>query len=565
MTDTAQTPGDSLQEDGSLLEVRNLTKYFYEQDTILDRLFGEEPVAVRAVDGLDFDIERGETLGLVGESGCGKSTAGETLLRLQQPTEGEVRFDGQNVYDLASADLDRFRRNAQIVFQDPFSSLDPRMTIGETVKQPLDVHGWPLSDAGVDTDAAVTTNGIDPDVVSVSVADDVDKIVPPDDGTATVTVTVSENAEVDASIGDSTDDPIGDSTDRSIDDRSVDIDGDVRASVEEDLAIEVTTAGEAVEVTVSIDRSDEELRRERVEWLLERVGLSEDQFDRYPHEFSGGQRQRVGIARALALDPEFVVLDEPTSALDVSVQAQILNLLNELQAEFGLTYLLISHDLSVIRHICDRVAVMYLGEIVEIAPSEKIFSEPQHPYTEALLESVPRVDTDERDRDIETLSGDVPSPRDPPSGCRFRTRCPVVIPPETVEVGQESYRAVITVRDRIRERDIDVEGARELVGQETPEADQNERVTERILERLIDVELPEPHRDRVRDAVEAVVDGDWDRGESVLSPYRSICETVSPELQPEADHPAACHRRDQPSEVRSAVENADVSPGEQSD
>ncbi|AUX09946.1 peptide/nickel transport system ATP-binding protein [Halalkaliarchaeum desulfuricum] len=562
MTDTEETAGEAVPEDGSLLQVRNLTKYFYEQDTLLDRLFGEEPVAVRAVDGLDFDIERGETLGLVGESGCGKSTAGETLLRLQQPTDGVVRFDGQNVYELASADLDRFRRNAQIVFQDPFSSLDPRMTIGETVKQPLDVHDWPLSDGEVDTEASVTTDGIDPDVVSVSIADDVDKIVPPEDGTVTVQVEVSENSEEGRADDRRADDRRADdrrADDRRADDRRVDTDGDVRASVQEDLFIEVAANGDAVDVTVTIDRSDDELRRERVEWLLDRVGLSEDQFDRYPHEFSGGQRQRVGIARALALDPEFVVLDEPTSALDVSVQAQILNLLNELQAEFGLTYLLISHDLSVIRHICDRVAVMYLGEIVEIAPSEEIFTQPQHPYTEALLESVPRVDTDERDRDIETLSGDVPSPRDPPSGCRFRTRCPVVIPPESVDVDQVSYRTVLSVRDRIRDRDIDVEGARELVGQEASVGNVDERVTERILERLFDVELPEPHRERVKDAVEAVVDDDWERAESELSAYRSICEVVSPELHPEADHPAACHRRKQPSEVRTAVENADVS------
>ena len=546
----AETIDGTSPSDGSLVEVRNLKKYFYEQDTLLDRLFGEEPVAVRAVDGVGFDIERGETLGLVGESGCGKSTAGETLLRLQQPTDGVVRFDGQNVYELSANDLDRFRRNAQIVFQDPFSSLDPRMTIGETVKQPLDVHDWPLTDPDVDTDATVSTDGIDPDAVTVTVADDVDRVVPPEDGTVSISVTVVERSGND----DSEDD-----RQRDTDDRRVDADGDVRAIVEEDLAVDVTATGDGADVAVAVERSDEQLRRERVEWLLDRVGLSRDQFDRYPHEFSGGQRQRVGIARALTLDPEFVVLDEPTSALDVSVQAQILNLLSELQSEFGLTYLLISHDLSVIRHICDRVAVMYLGEIVEIAPSEEIFTEPRHPYTEALLESVPRVDTDERDRDIETLSGDVPSPRDPPSGCRFRTRCPVVVPPKDVDIDEESYRAVLTVRDRIRDRDIDVEGARELVGQESAEENHDDRVIEWIFDRLLDVELPGEHRRRVRNAIEAVVADDWERAEAELSAYRSICEVVSPELPPQADHPAACHRREQPPDVRTAVENADVS------
>ena len=288
-----------------LVEVRDLQKYFFEQDSLLDRLLGEEPVAIKAVDGITFDVARGETLGLVGESGCGKSTAGETLLRLQEPTAGAVRFDGENVFELSSSELSRFRRNASIVFQDPFSSLDPRRTIGDTVKQPLDVHSWPDDASG---------------------------------------------------------------------------------------------------------REVKQRRKERVRELLERVGLSGDQFERYPHEFSGGQRQRIGIARALALDPEFVVLDEPTSALDVSVQAQILNLLADLQDDFGLTYLLISHDLSVIRHICDRVAVMYLGELVEVADVETLFEVPEHPYTEALLESVPRAETAERERDIDPLAGDGTSP-----------------------------------------------------------------------------------------------------------------------------------------------------------
>jgi peptide/nickel transport system ATP-binding protein len=295
-----------------LLEVDSLRKYYFERDTLIDRALGRDPVSIKAVDGVSFHVDEGETLGLVGESGCGKSTTGETVLRLRDATEGSVTFDGEDVLAMGDAELRAFRRRAQVVFQDPFSSLDPRMTAGDVITEPLDIHG---------------------------------------------------------------------------------------------------IAGR-------------EERRERAKELLERVGLSAGQVDRYPHEFSGGQRQRIGIARALALEPEFIVLDEPVSALDVSVQAQVLNLLEDLQDEFGLTYLFIAHDLSVVRHISDRVAVMYLGRIVETGDVEDIFEDPQHPYTQALLESVPRASTDEFGRRVDALRGDVPSPRNPPSGCRFHTRCP---------------------------------------------------------------------------------------------------------------------------------------------
>jgi len=411
------------REGGVLMSVQDLEKYFDDGVSLLDRLFGESASAVRAVDGVSFDIHRGETLGLVGESGCGKSTVGETILRLQEPTAGSVRFDGETLGE--RGDLTEFRRNAQILFQDPFSSLDPRMPVGQSIRQPLDIHDWPPDDEG---------------------------------------------------------DPA-------------------------------------------------ERKQQRVEGLMERVGLSADQLDRYPSEFSGGQLQRIGIARALALDPDFLVLDEPTSALDVSVQAQILNLLADLQSEFGLTYLFISHDLGVIRYICDRIAVMYLGEIVETAPAEQLFTNPRHPYTEALLESVPRVDMAERERDIDPLAGDVPSPRDPPSGCRFRTRCPKVIPPEGLEIEQEAFRAVMDVRDRIANREIAVEQAWNDI-----EGDSTDRAADRLYDRLVDTELPNRERQRLHEALVDVADGEWtEAGDHLRERYESVCET---------DHPTgevSCH------------------------
>ncbi|MFP9191017.1 ABC transporter ATP-binding protein [Natronosalvus vescus] len=433
-------PGTALERtyDDPLVRVDGLEKYFWENNSLLDRLLGDEPVAVRAVDGVSFDIYEGETLGLVGESGCGKSTTGETLLRLQEPTDGQVEFDGKNVYEMEGGDLQHFRREAQVVFQDPFSSLDPRMTIGRIIRQPLDVH-------------------------------------------------------------------------------------------------EIGTAEE---------------RRERVRDLLERVGLSADQIDRYPHEFSGGQRQRIGIARALALEPEFIVLDEPTSALDVSVQAQVLNLLDDLQDEFDLTYLLISHDLSVIRHICDRVAVMYLGEIVEIGPVEEIFDDPKHPYTQALLESVPRASTAEKHRNREPLTGDVPSPRNPPSGCRFRTRCPQVIPPEEIEneLTQHQYREIMNLRERIESQSISLE----VVDESVEESDDGivvgdvDAFVSALRAHVLETDLPPSHKDIVDDALEALAVDNWEQAARELrETYRSICEQENPPLG-DGKHPVACHLAGEP-------------------
>ncbi|PSP47073.1 peptide ABC transporter ATP-binding protein [Halobacteriales archaeon QH_6_66_25] len=525
------TGADAVGSDDALVEVRDLTKHYFEQDSLWDRLLGNEPVAVRAVDGISFDVARGETLGLVGESGCGKSTAGETLLRLEEPTAGTVRFDGDPVFDLDGPALRRFRRNAQIVFQDPFTSLDPRVTIGETIREALDIHGLPQSDPELSTDAVVTTDGVDRNAVTVTVGADIDKVVTPSDGVATAAVTV-ERLTGDADTPD---------------ERGVDADGTVRATVEEDLTLSVKEADGRVDVTVSVGRSDKQLRRDRVQYLLERVGLAAEHFERYPSEFSGGQRQRVGIARALAVEPDFLVLDEPTSALDVSVQAQILNLLADLQDDFGLTYLLISHDLSVIRHICDRVAVMYLGELVEVADVETLFEAPEHPYTEALLESVPRAETAERERDIDPLAGDVPSPRDPPSGCRFRTRCPKVIPPDDLEIDQTDYREIMFLRDRVEEREISLDVIAEEAG--LPARDggefafderQRDRFVEQLRAQLLDADLPGRHERTVDEALGLLADEEWaEAAEMLQAEYESVCERRVPEL--EGDHPVACH------------------------
>lgn len=423
-----------------LMEVQNLKKYYYEQDTIIDRLFRKEPVAIRAVNDVSFEVYPGETLGIVGESGCGKSTTVETLMRLRTPTAGSVYFAGDPVFELSGEDLAEFRQSAQMMFQDPFSSLDPRMTAGEIIREPLDVH-----DIGTD-----------------------------------------------------------------------------------------------------------ERKHKRVKVLLEKVGLSGDHVDRYPHEFSGGQRQRIGFARALALEPEFIALDEPVSALDVSVQAQVLNLLADMQEELDLTYLLIAHDLSVVRHICDRVAVMYLGEIVEIGPVDKIFKDPKHPYTRALLESVPRADTTEKKREVSTLRGDVPSPRDPPTGCSFRTRCPDVIQPPNISLSQEKYIEVTEFRNRIERTRLDIEFLWEQAGD--PERKDVDAFKRTVYEDFFDQKYRGRDNQLLDEALEHLASGDLETAADILRErYASVCEDVDTELT-DGPHPAACHLREQPREVQAQAQ-----------
>jgi oligopeptide transport system ATP-binding protein len=295
----------------TLLEVQNLKKYFYVGQGLITARFGK---TVRAVDDISFEVEEGETLGLVGESGCGKSTTGRCINRLLRATGGHVKFGEMDVSKLHGRKLKAFRRDVQFIFQDPYASLNPRFTFGEIMTEPLVIHG-------------------------------------------------------------------------------------------------IGTRRE---------------REARAKEMLKTVGLNPEHIHRYPHEFSGGQRQRVGIARALMLQPKMIICDEPVSALDVSIQAQIINLLEDLQNEFGLTYLFIAHDLAVIRHICDRVAVMYLGKIVELGGWREVYNSPNHPYTQSLLSAVPVPDPEkQKERARIILTGDVPSPIDPPTGCRFHTRCPI--------------------------------------------------------------------------------------------------------------------------------------------
>ena len=426
---------DDTAGDLPLFEISGLVKHY----PLTEGLWKRETGRVRAVDGIDLAVERGEAVALVGESGCGKSTAVRAALRLDEPTEGTVRFDGEDVTTYDRRQLRRFRRRAQLIFQDPDSSFDPRLSIGQSVAEPLRVHGM----------------------------------------------------------------------------------------------------------------RDRERRRRLVEGTLERVGLAASDADRFPHEISGGQKQRAALARALITDPDLLVADEPVSALDMSVQADVLDLLDSLRTELGLGVLLVTHDLGVVDEFCDRVAVMYLGEIVESGPVDAVFDDPQHPYTRALLASVPTPDPRVA-RPTSALVGEVPDAADPPSGCRFHTRCPEVIPPDDYDLPKDVWRRLFRFRLRLETEFSDADrdavvalASRELDPRVAPE-DVADDALGAAIRRAFDLpsQLSDSGAESVLGrAVELLIAGELDPAAELLeSEFTSVCERDSPpDRSVDDNHGAACH------------------------
>ncbi len=410
--------------DDPLLSVHNLETHYPITKGWLRREVGR----VRAVDGISFDLARGETLGLVGESGSGKTTAAHSILGIETPTDGEIRFDGTSIDDRSGESIREFRRRVQLVVQDPNDALNPRMSVGEAIAEPLRIHGL-------------------------------------DDG---------------------------------------------------------------------------ERRRAIATDLLERVGLSASDYDRYPHEFSGGEKQRISIARALIVNPDLIVADEPTSALDARVRADVLDLLEEIRREFDVAVLFISHDLDVVRRFCDQVAVMYLGEIVERGPTDDVFRHPEHPYTRVLRSSVPSLDPTDRALG-RPLTETVPEPSDPPTGCRFHPRCPAVIPPEDVDISRDGWRSVAAFRFTVR--------TGELPPEVVPDRQGGEALSPQTVRRRFD--LPDPVPDEtietvIRRATTALADGDVDRASTLLEDGLStVCESTRPEtIAREDDRSVQCLRYD---------------------
>jgi len=442
---------DEVEFGEPLLEIDGLSKYFQSDTGFLAGFFGSENV--KAVDDVTFDVKRGETLALVGESGCGKSTLARAVLQLLQPTDGSVQYRGKELTGMSSKDLRPLRQNLQMIFQDPQSSLNPRMKVGQIIEEPMKAHSLPA----------------DEDV------------------------------------------PEG--------------------------------------------KSKKEARRERSKRLLEDVGLKREYYNRYPHEFSGGQRQRLNLARALSTNPDFVMCDEPVSALDVSVQAQVLNTMQNLQDEFGLTYLFISHDLSVVRYVADRVAVMYLGHIMELGDKEEVFENPQHPYTQALLDAIPVPDPRTSEARA-PLEGDVPSPINPPSGCRFRTRCPKLIQPGTYGVEPTDEERL---ESRLREYGMDDETWQQTlqftraVDRRTftvPDDASEREIRDRITTDYFSGTLPRgAPGETIEEAIDLIAGDEWqEAGQLLVDSFeeQSICAIEHPEYIVEneevpGEHFVSCH------------------------